>query len=83
MIHTVSIQATNAPAVLERVLRVTRYRGFDLKSMAMNPAEDNLLDIELQVDCQRPVEQLTKQIDKLYDIRHVAISEHTALSYSA
>ncbi len=48
--HTIEITADNQPTVLERLLQVTRYRGFVVTNFsAVTTAEKDMLDIKLTV----------------------------------
>lgn len=78
--HTIEITADNQPTVLERLLQVTRYRGFVVTNFSvLTAAEDNLLDIKLTVKDPKGlsatpeagIQRLYNQLNKLFDIRHV------------
>ena len=48
--HTLEITAQNQPAVLERLLQVTRYRGFSVDGFTVYPNQnDTHLDIKMTV----------------------------------
>ncbi|ELX8381095.1 acetolactate synthase 2 small subunit [Providencia vermicola] len=76
MQHQLAIQARFRPEVLERILRVTRHRGFQISSMTMDhmPDGDNV-NIEMTVNSQRPLTQLYAQLTKLSDVSEVEIRE--------
>lgn len=76
MQHQIAIQARFRPEVLERILRVTRHRGFQISSMTMDhmPDGDNV-NIAMTVNSQRPLAQLYAQLTKLPDISEVQIKE--------
>ena len=77
--HTLRITAHNQPTVLERLLQVTRYRGFSVTGMTMFPCnESNLLDIELSVSSEHSI-----QLSKLFDINDVVIDDKSSQQYSA
>ncbi|TKB51036.1 acetolactate synthase 2 small subunit [Ferrimonas sediminicola] len=67
--HTLYIEMNPAPEVLERVLRVTRHRGFTVCHMHMS-SMDRKANIAVTVDSDRPIEHLTRQLDKLYDVKN-------------
>ncbi|MFP1962625.1 acetolactate synthase 2 small subunit [Lonsdalea quercina] len=72
--HQISIQARFRAETLERVLRVTRHRGFQVSAMNMSSEKDGAqLNIELTVASQRPVDLLSTQLSKLLDISRVEI----------
>ena len=82
--HTLRITAHNQPTVLERLLQVTRYRGFSVTGMTMFPCnESNLLDIELSVSSEHSIEHLNHQLSKLIDINDVVIDDKSSQQYSA
>ena len=60
--------------VLERILQVTRYRGFLINGMtaSVNNA-NNIATIELLVSSDRPISLLVDQINKLVDIKGVEV----------
>ncbi len=70
MIHTFSITLANKPAVLERLLRVTRHRGFTLQSLNVESEDDNL-QVRLLVNSEKPACQLYNQLDKLFDVKNI------------
>ncbi|WAZ84646.1 acetolactate synthase 2 small subunit [Providencia stuartii] len=76
MQHQLAILARFRPEVLERILRVTRHRGFQISSMTMDhmPDGDNV-NIEMTVNSQRPLAQLYAQLTKLSDVSEVEIRE--------
>ncbi|NTS75848.1 acetolactate synthase 2 small subunit [Catenovulum sp. SM1970] len=75
MSHTFNIIAKQQPAMLERVLRVVRHRGFNLQSLNVaDCTESGNVEIELTVSGVRPIETLQKQLDKLYDIAHLELT---------
>ncbi len=90
--HTFEITADNQPTVLERLLQVTRYRGFLVTGFNVYPNPDNdLLDITLTV--QNPKEflqpkdkgirRLHDQLDKLYDINCINIKQPSTIKCQA
>jgi len=78
--HTLEITADNQPTVLERLLQVTRYRGFSVVGFSVFPNKnETMLDIKLTVhDDKKPtneqqnnIRKLSLQLNKLFDINHV------------
>jgi len=67
MMHTFKIIAADRPAVLERLLRVIRHRGFTLQSLNAESSNEQLV-IQLTVNGVRPASQLYNQLHKLYDV---------------
>ena len=74
MQHQLAILARFRPEVLERILRVTRHRGFRINAMNMGQSTDgDNVNIELTVSSQRPLTQLCAQLTKLSDITEVEV----------
>ncbi len=70
--YSLNVQCHKKPEVIERLLRVVRHRGFDLKQFSMNSSHcGNQLQASLLVSSNRPVELLTTQLNKLYDVIEV------------
>lgn len=67
MNYQLDMLLSNQPAVLERVLQTTRYRGFKVDSMQMQPASKQMR-VSMQVSGQQPISLLTSQLHKLYDL---------------
>ncbi len=60
--------------VLERILQVTRYRGFLINGInAQVNTGNQIATIELYVSSERPIELLIDQINKLIDIKGVKV----------
>jgi acetolactate synthase-1/3 small subunit len=68
--HTLSVLVENKPGVLSRVAGLFTRRGFNIDSLAVSPTEDeDRSRMTITVDTTRfPVEQMTKQLDKLINI---------------
>lgn len=80
--HTLQITADNQPTVMEKLLQVTRYRGFTVTAMNMLPDEDrHQLDIELSVQSDHPIGQLQAQLHKLIDIIQVQIDVNVNVNF--
>lgn len=75
MNHVLNITATNTPAVVERLLQVTRYRGYELAGLQLTPRSDSKsLSITLTVSSDKPIHLLTSQLHKLYDIQQLELA---------
>ncbi|WDE05531.1 acetolactate synthase 2 small subunit [Thalassomonas viridans] len=82
--HTLKITASDQPTVLERLLQVTRYRGFVVTGMTMFPQEaDGELAIEISVRSENSIDNLYHQLDKLFDIRDIRVDNTTSLQCRA
>ena len=68
--HTLSVLVENKPGVLSRVAGLFTRRGYNIDSLAVSPTEDPQLSrMTITVDASRfPVEQITKQLDKLINV---------------
>ena len=72
MNHVLTIQTKNQPVALERLLQVTRYRGFEVAGMEMKPLADfSGLLVTLSIVSDKPISLLTNQLSKLYDIEYL------------
>ena len=68
------IMADDKQVVLERILQVTRYRGFLIHGMnAEVNTGNNIATITLSVSSDRPISLLIDQINKLIDIKGVKV----------
>jgi len=82
--HTLRITAENQPTVMEKLLQVTRYRGFIVTGMTMFPdTEQAKLTIELSVQSKNSIEHLQYQLNKLIDINAVEVSNKAQAQCSA
>ena len=68
------IMADDKQVVLERILQVTRYRGFLINGMnAEVNTGNNIATITMSVSSERPISLLIDQINKLIDIKGVKV----------
>lgn len=65
--YQLTIKANKRPETLERILRVIRHRGFEVKSLNVEE-NDTVFDLKLTLTSQRPLSLLTHQLDKLFDV---------------
>ncbi|CAM3691004.1 acetolactate synthase 2 small subunit [Rheinheimera salexigens] len=78
MQHVITITATNTPTVIERLLQVTRYRGYQLLGLEFNAVANSLgLEITLTVSSEKPIQLLTNQLNKLHDIQQLQLAGAT------
>ncbi|USD65313.1 acetolactate synthase 2 small subunit [Vibrio sp. SCSIO 43136] len=74
--YFLDIKAEDKPVLLERVLRVVRHRGFIVRQVAgTQNCISKVASVEIIVDSDRPITTLTNQIEKLWDIRSVEVTE--------
>ncbi|WP_231916785.1 acetolactate synthase 2 small subunit [Rheinheimera sp. SA_1] len=72
--HTLTIQTGLEVVAVERLLQVTRYRGFQLCGLEMKPmADNNGLLVTLNILSDKPISLLTAQLNKLYDVQHLEL----------
>ncbi|CDG16033.1 acetolactate synthase 2 small subunit [Xenorhabdus doucetiae] len=82
--HQLAIEARSCPEILERILRVTRHRGFQICALNMDHTTDSdNVSIELTVTSQRPVNLLFSQLMKLVDVAGVEIKHKESRLISA
>lgn len=65
--YQLTLRANKRPETLERILRVIRHRGFELKSLNVE-SEEHIFNLTLTLSSQRPLTLLTHQLEKLFDI---------------
>ncbi|GDY26238.1 acetolactate synthase 2 small subunit [Agarivorans sp. Toyoura001] len=83
MQHSLTITTRSQADVLERVLRVTRHRGFLVQSMHIEHEVQHLpagYAIELTVTSERPIAHLTNQLVKLFDVEQVTLKQLQAVA---
>ncbi|HGJ5874396.1 MULTISPECIES: acetolactate synthase 2 small subunit [Arsenophonus] len=74
--YRLNIEARFRPEILERILRVTRHRGFQVNAIIMNQRSDgNNVSIEITVNSQRPLNILCSQLIKLVDVFDIEIKQ--------
>jgi acetolactate synthase-1/3 small subunit len=75
-LHTISVLVEDKPGVLTRVAGLFAARGFNIDSLAVGPSNEEGLSrmtIVVHVD-RKPLEQVTKQLNKLVNV--IKIFEH-------
>jgi acetolactate synthase-1/3 small subunit len=78
--HTLSVLVENRPGVLTRVAALFARRGFNIHSLAVGPtehAEVSRITVVVDVD-ELPLEQVTKQLNKLVNVIKIVELEQTA-----
>ncbi|MEG9488034.1 acetolactate synthase 2 small subunit [Mannheimia indoligenes] len=65
--YQLTLKANKRPETLERILRVIRHRGFEVKSLKVE-ANNATFELELTLVSQRQVSLLTHQLEKLFDV---------------
>lgn len=78
------IMAEDRQVVLERILQVTRYRGFLINGInAQVNTGTHIATITLLVSSERPIELLVDQINKLIDIKGVTVDNTQEKKFTA
>ncbi|WP_077339880.1 acetolactate synthase 2 small subunit [Pseudocolwellia agarivorans] len=76
--YQLTITVDDKQVVLERILQVTRYRGFLIDGISADVnTGTNIGTIHLMVKSERPIELLVDQINKLIDIKSVSVDNNT------
>ncbi|MBN8882258.1 acetolactate synthase small subunit [Salana multivorans] len=78
--HTLSVLVENKPGVLTRVAALFARRAFNIHSLAVGPTEhDDVSRITVVVDVEElPLEQVTKQLNKLVNVIKIVELEDRA-----
>ena len=78
--HTLSVLVENKPGVLTRVAGLFARRAFNIHSLAVGPTEhEEVSRITVVVDVdERPLEQVTKQLNKLINVIKIVELEPAA-----
>ena len=78
--HTLSVLVEDQPGVLARVAALFSRRGFNIESLAVGPTEIegvSRMTIAINVD-KLPLEQVTKQLNKLINVIKIVELEPSA-----
>ena len=78
--HTLSVLVENKPGVLARIAGLFSRRGFNIESLAVGPTEHSEISrmtIVVNVD-DSPLEQVTKQLNKLIEVIKIVELDATA-----
>ena len=78
--HTLSVLVENKPGVLARIAGLFSRRGFNIDSLAVGPTEhSDVSRMTVVVDVEElPLEQVTKQLNKLVEVLKVVELAPTA-----
>ena len=77
--HTLSVLVENKPGVLARIAGLFSRRGFNIESLAVGPTESSdvsRMTIVVNVE-DSPLEQVTKQLNKLIEVITVSYTHLT------
>ena len=77
--HTLSVLVENKPGLLVRVAGLFARRGFNIDSLAVGPTEhEEISRMTIVVNCaDHPLEQVTKQLNKLINVLKIVELEPT------
>jgi acetolactate synthase I/III small subunit len=76
--HTLSVLVEDTPGVLARVAALFSRRGFNIQSLAVGATEQknmSRMTIVVSVEQQLPLEQITKQLNKLINVIKIVEQE--------
>ena len=78
--HILTVTVENKPGVLSRVAGLFSRRGFNIVSLAVSPTEDERFSrMTIVVDAESaPLEQITKQLNKLIEVIKIVELENGA-----
>jgi len=78
--HTLSVLVENKPGVLARIAGLFSRRGFNIDSLAVGPTEhDDVSRMTIVVNVEElPLEQVTKQLNKLVEVLKIVELPHAA-----
>jgi acetolactate synthase II small subunit len=74
MTGRLDITLGRSEGALVRLLGLTERRGYPCVSVAAVTTTHNTFKVELTVESDRPLEQLARQVRKLYDVATVEIA---------
>src|SRR5690349_14489944 len=78
--HTLSVLVEDKPGVLARISALFSRRGFNIESLAVGPTEhEEILRMTIVVNVDSsPLEQVTKQLNKLVEVIKIVELDPTA-----
>lgn len=80
--HTLSVLVANKPGVLARIAGLFARRGYNIESLAVGPTEReefSRITIQVAVDDQLVLEQITKQLNKLIEVLKIVELDPSAV----
>jgi acetolactate synthase regulatory subunit len=77
----IQLRVSTAEGALLRVLSVARRRGFEIARLVANRSDrEACVDVAMMVEGERPVDILVRQLEKLFDVEEVRVTEMLPLS---
>ena len=86
MEYSLSLTTRAQADTLERILRVTRHRGFRVQSLNMelhSSGANQQQSMQLIVSSERPLALLLTQLNKLIDVHNIELNEPASASATA
>ncbi|MFT3861370.1 acetolactate synthase small subunit [Micropruina sp.] len=80
--HTLSVLVENKPGVLARIAGLFARRGYNIESLAVGPTERpelSRITLQVVVENQQVLEQITKQLNKLVEVLKIVELEEAAV----
>ncbi|MFT4294289.1 MAG: acetolactate synthase small subunit [Micropruina sp.] len=80
--HTLSVLVENKPGVLARIAGLFARRGYNIESLAVGPTERpelSRITLQVVVENQQFLEQITKQLNKLVEVLKIVELEDNAV----
>ena len=80
--HTLSVLVENKPGVLARISGLFARRGYNIESLAVGPTERpelSRITLQVGVENQQYLEQITKQLNKLVEVLKIVELEESAV----
>jgi acetolactate synthase-1/3 small subunit len=79
--HTLSVLVEDQPGVLARIASLISRRSYNIESLAVGPTElsgISRMSIVVSIDDNQPLEQVTKQLNKLVNVIKIVELDPTA-----
>jgi acetolactate synthase-1/3 small subunit len=80
--HTLSVLVENKPGVLARIAGLFARRGYNIESLAVGQTERpelSRITLQVGVENQQFLEQITKQLNKLVEVLKIVELEESAV----
>ena len=82
MQYLLTLKLNQEPLVIEQLLQTIRYRGYFVTTMNVCQTELGY-DVSLSLESESTIDNLIKQIDKLYDVAYLTCNLISSLEKSA
>ena len=71
MKYCFTLNLTDSPSIMERILRTVRHRGFNLTAMNLT-TDRGTMDLNICVESDLPAHLIYNQLAKLHDVVHIS-----------